>query len=377
MKGHTIALVTNTSWNVWNFRRDLIEYLTSNGYRIIILSPQDKYSDFLLSEGYSWFPLKKLRRKGTNPFRDVSLVMELKKLFSEHNIDLALLYTVKPNIYGTLAAWMLGKPSICTLTGLGYSFGNNRILSLGVRYMYKVALQKASKIVFQNPDDADVFIRHSLASQENVTIIPGSGINLSRFEPVHKPEKESCHFLFVGRMLRDKGIFEFCEAASIMAERYEDVQFTILCKADEDNPASLTGNELRKMQAQNHRISICQNSDDVRPYLADCDVYVLPSYREGLPKSTLEAMAMAKPVITTDVPGCRETVKHLGNGWLIAPKNTSQLVEAMEEARLAGHYQLKRMGDMSRKIVESKFSNEHILNKYISLITQIQYVISI
>ncbi|MCE2790102.1 MAG: glycosyltransferase family 4 protein [Saprospiraceae bacterium] len=366
-----IGLVTNTSWNVWNFRRELVDALVTEGFNVTIFAPEDEFSDTLQSQGYRLILLRKLHRKARNPIRDISFLLELRKLFATENIDLALLYTIKPNIYGAIAAWTLGKPSICTLTGLGYSFGNKPFLTLGVQMLYKLSFRAANLVIFQNPDDATYFVTSNLVENTKIAVIPGSGVNVSDFYPISRNSDPCIRFLYTGRLLKDKGVIEFCEAASIISLKYPMAKFTLLGGEDDGNPAMLSDREWHKVYQNRQFVEIVGYQKNVRSFLETCDVYVMPSYREGLPKSTLEAMSMGKAIITTDVPGCRETVKHLQNGWLVKARSAQSLADAMESAILAGKEKLEVMGKISRKMAVEQFASHHIIQAYLGAIQRI------
>jgi len=366
-----IGLVTNTSWNIWNFRRELVDTLIEKGVQVTVFAPEDEFSELLLSHGYRLVLLKKLHRKGTNPFRDISFLLELRYLFTTEHIDFALLYTIKPNIYGAVAARILGIPSMCTLTGLGYSFGNHPFLTMSVRIMYNISFRAAHLVVFQNPDDIAYFVNSGLVSKSKTAVIPGSGVNVSDFCPKPGIQDACIHFLYTGRMLKDKGVIEFCEAAAHISRKYSKVKFTLLGGEDDGNPARLSEQEWQIVQQNKAFVEILGIQRDVRPFLAACDVYVMPSYREGLPKSTLEAMSMGKAIITTDVPGCRETVKHGQNGWLVKARNVKSLADAMEAAIISGKQQLEIMGKVSRQLAEEKFASTHIIQATLDAIQRV------
>ncbi len=298
-----------------------------------------------------------LERTGVNPLHDIRTLITLKRLFVGFRPDVVLSYTVKPVIYGSLAAGLAGVPGIYSMiTGLGYSFGDSsvkqRIVGIPVQMLYRCALRNNSAVFFQNPDDQSLFSsRRLIANPGQAVLINGSGVDVE-FYGEAPPVTDNISFLLIARLLRDKGILEYVEAARRIKARYPNVSFRVVGPFD-SNPSAI-GKGLVESWSRERIIEYLGETRDVRPYIADCSVYVLPSYREGTPRSVLEAMAMARPVITTDAPGCRETVMHGRNGYLVPVKDAASLSEAMERFIKAPQL-IPQMGRESRRIAVEKY----------------------
>ena len=306
------------------------------------------------------------QRAGTNPLSDLWLLWRLFRLMRRVRPCTVLGYTIKPVIYGTIAAWLARVPRrFALITGLGYAFTNGRAGALQnlIRRMYTVALARADKVFFQNPDDLALFRQYRIVSASApAVVINGSGIDLQRFAQTPFPEKE-IRFLMICRLLGDKGVREYAMAARRIRAMYPGVRFDMAGWIDE-NPDSITQAELDGWTADG-TIEYLGKLDDVRAALAACMVYVLPSYREGTPRTVLEAMSIGRPIITTDAPGCRETVVDGCNGFLITVKSVDALVVAMQKF-LADPSLVSKMGQESRRIAESKY-NVHKVNEVMML----------
>jgi len=363
-----IAIITNSSWNIYNFRLDLIRELSERNYKVVVIAPLDEYTQKIIDKKIEFVELKHLKRNGTNPFKDIRLLIELIGIFIRLKIEFALLYTIKPNIYGSLAGHFCRVKTIATITGLGYSFLNNGISNIISTKLYRLALHNIDKVIFQNQDDMNLFINERLVSKNKAKLISGSGVDLNNFVSQPVCSSATFNFIFVGRLLKDKGIIEFIQAAEIVLQKYKNVSFSIVGEIDIENPAALDVNFLKSKLNLFPAIKYFGKLNDIRPLVNISNVFVLPSYREGLPKSTLEALAMGKPIITTDVPGCRETVIENINGHLVEAKNILELFCAMEKMLLYPKERLLGMGIASRKLAEDKFSVTIIVNEYLKLL---------
>ena len=363
----TIALVANSSWNLHHFRRSLINRLMAEGYDIILLAPEDKYTphlaDFLNAR---YIPLRHLQAQRKNPLRDLLLLQELYRIYRQEQPDIVLHFTIKPNLYGSLAASWLGIPSISTVTGLGYTFVHDQFRYRLVRMLYRFSFRKNTQVVFQNPDDKDLFLELGLVDKNKYTLIPGSGVDTNHFIPQSKSEnKDAFIYLFVGRLLYDKGIREFFAAAQLLQQPGRI--FWVVGERLPDHPNGIP-EVMVQSWIESGAIQYLGYQEDVRPFLAQADVLVLPSYREGLPRSVLEAMAMAKPILTTNVPGSRETVERGKNGVLIPIKSVEALATAMKQIQKMDSEQLNQWGQYSRKLVVKKFSQKIVNDLYLELI---------
>ncbi len=365
-----VAIVVNTAWNIVNFRLGLIEALMAQGHQVLAIAPPDNYLARIEETGCQFIPLKRLERKGTNPVRDLQLTHELYRVFQREKVDVALLYTIKPNIYGSFAAAFANVKTICTVTGLGYSFISNGLVSRIAKGLYKRAFRRATRIAFQNRDDRQLFIDLGLASAEKCILIKGSGIKTDFFKPMPKANaQDQFVFLFVGRMLFDKGVQELLEAAAKIKAKHSKVAFWMVGALDQDNPSCIS-KDLLKTYEDKGIIRYFGQSDKVREIMRDADVVVLPSYREGLPRVMLEALSMAKPVITTEAAGCRETVQDGENGYMVPIKDAEALAEAMEKMLQHSPKELQQMGNVGRAMALAQFDEQIIVQQYLKEIEQ-------
>lgn len=361
-----------------NFRGKLLEAISLLGYEVHIMAPElNQFPDEhqkLIALGYQVHEIP-MQRTGTNPVADLKLLKHLYQQIRQIQPDVVLSYTIKPVIYGTLAAWLAKVPQrFALITGLGYAFqnvesGQRSIFQKMVHGLYAQALKHANKVFFQNPDDLKLFQdMHLLAADKPTVVVNGSGVNVQDFKVMPLPKNDAgvvkASFLLIARLLGDKGIREYAETARIIKQDYPEAEFHLVGWID-DNPSAITQAELDRWIAD-QRLQFWGRLSDVRPAIAASSIYVLPSYREGTPRTVLEAMAMGRAVITTDAPGCRETVNHGVNGYLVAVKSVDELVQSMryfiEDPKLIDY-----MGQRSREIALNKYDvhqvNRHMLTE--------------
>ncbi|MBX2845311.1 MAG: glycosyltransferase family 4 protein [Saprospiraceae bacterium] len=366
-----IAISANTSWNIYNFRIPLIHFLQKNGYEVIAVAPEGEATALIEQKGIPVHILRFLERKGTNPVNEIKLINEYVQAYKKQSIDLALNFTIKPNIYGAIAANRIGIPSTATVTGLGHTFISKGISSTVAKQLYKMAFRKANRVIFQNEDDRSLFESMKLASAEKTLIIPGSGIDTNHFSSVAYPDFEKeFNFLFVGRLLFDKGMRELDAAFQQIAGKHPQAHLHIVGSIDNNNPAAYSQEALEQL-TQQPNVHFHGRVDDPRPFLANCHCVVLPSYREGLPRVIHEAMATARPAIVTDVPGCRQTVKHGYNGFQVAVKDAAALAAAMHQIIEIPHQERIQMGQNGRKMAEDTFEAQIVNQKYLEVCRQL------
>ncbi len=353
---------SNTTWSILNFRGGLISSLAAAGYRVIVASPPDAYVSRLSALGCRYVPLP-MANKGTNPLQDVQLYWRYSRLFRYERPSLYLGFTVKPNIYGSLAAHRLRIPVINNIAGLGAVFISESWMTSIVRLLYRRSLARSATVFFQNEDDRRLFVEKGLVAAGKADRLPGSGIDLSRFVPTEPPIRDAFRFLLIGRMLWDKGVGEFVEAARILKAHGHQAEFCLLGFLDVQNPASIPRQTVDAWVAEGV-IRYLGTSDDVRPHLAEADCIVLPSYREGIPRSLLEAAAMGRPCISTDSVGCRDVVEHGVNGYLCRPRDAADLAEKMEWMLSLSQGERARMGRRGREKVEREFDEQIVIRKY-------------
>ena len=365
----TIVLSANSDWNIANFRGGLIRALRDAGYEPVVIAPKDPAADTRMRElDVERIPVR-VDRSGLNPFADLRLLADYRRLLKRLRPTAFLGYTIKPNIYGSYAAGSLGIPAIPNVSGLGTAFIRNGPLQHVVTSLYRIGFRKAPAVFFQNHEDRDLFVGRRIVRRDQARILPGSGVDLARFTPAAEVVGPPV-FLFVGRLLRDKGVVEFVEAARSLRAELPNVHFQLLGPVDEGNRTTINRREVDSWVAEGV-VEYLGALDDVRPAIAAATAVVLPSYREGLPRSLLEAGAMARPLIATAVPGCREVVEHGINGYLCAVRDSASLAAAMRrvaelppEARLV-------MGEAARRKVQDEFSEERVIRAYLDMIAEL------
>jgi glycosyltransferase involved in cell wall biosynthesis len=369
MSKKTIALLVNTSWNIYNFRMNIVKALTDQGYEVLCIAPYDNYSDKLVSDQVKYVPVQ-MENRGVNPWRDFLLFLSLWKLFRQHKPDVILQFTIKPNIYGSLAARLAGIPVINNVSGLGTVFLNHNVSSKVALMLYKIAFRSPFKVFFQNGEDRALFIEKGLVKESITQVIPGSGVNLSRFAYQPYKRKDPFVFLMASRLIHDKGLFEYLEACNLVKEKFgEHVECWLQGAPADTEQAGIVKEEVEKVLSR-YAIKYFPFTDSIEEFLKQADVVVLPSYREGVSRMLLESAAMGKPLIATDVPGCREIVKDGYNGLLCQVKDAKDLSRAMMEMFEKEESALQKMGENGRQLVEKEFSDEVVTTAYLKAIKE-------
>lgn len=354
-----IIILASLAASLINFRGRLIGDLAGAGHHVLACAPdEDEGSILALRRAGAEFHQVPMARAGINPFRDLRTLAAYLKLLIRERPDLVIAYTQKPIIYGGLAARVSRTPFVVIMSGLGYVFSeaaNHRHkLRRCVSILYRQALRRARAIFVFNADDSRCMTEHGIIDAEAPVIqVSGSGIDLDRFGFSEMPYGPPT-FIMISRLMRDKGVEEFVRAAALVRARIPTASFRLLGKEETDNPTGLPPETVRGW-CEGGIVEHIPECTDVRPHLAAAHVFVLPSYyREGLPRTLLEAMATGRPVITTDLPGCREPVLAGENGWLVAPRNTEDLADAMIRS-VGSRSELVRMGKRAREIAEERF----------------------
>ncbi|MBK6265799.1 glycosyltransferase family 4 protein [Marivirga sp. S37H4] len=367
-----IAITLNTSWNIYNFRFSLIKELLKNGHSVVAIAPHDNYTIKLIEIGCSFEDVT-MDSRGANPFKDLGLTLELYNIYKRVQPDIILHYTIKPNIYGTLAAAKLGIPVINNISGLGTIFLNEGWISKIALKLYRFSFKFPKQVFFQNQEDLQLFLDKELIQRNICEVIPGSGIDLDYFSPEEKknhPPEKPFQFLMISRLIIDKGIREYVAACAILQERGLNIVFNLLGSLDEHHSRGISLEELNGWVADGY-INYLGNTDDVRPFIYDADCIVLPSYREGTPRTLLEAAACAKPIIATNVPGCNNVVDDKLNGLLCKVKDENDLFIKMKTMYYLGEEERVEMGLKGRNIVERRFNHQIIIDRYIDAIEEI------
>jgi glycosyltransferase involved in cell wall biosynthesis len=369
MVSKKIVLSINAAWNIVNFRLGLIRGLQEAGHEVIAVAPADAASARLEALGIAFHPIA-MDKKGLSPARDLALFWSYRRLLRRLRPDMFLGYTAKPNIYGSLAAQSLGMKVVNNVSGLGTAFIRGGWLLSVVSALYRIAFRRSATVFFQNPEDLDLFVGKGLVRQAQAGLLPGSGIDLVQFQPPPPRSAdtgEPFRFLLVGRVIRDKGVLEYVEAARRLRPRWPGVRFQLLGFLDAENRTAISRGEVEGWIAEG-LIDYHGAADDVRPHLAAADCVVLPSYREGLPRTLLEAAAMARPLIGTDVPGCRHIVHDGVNGLTCAVRDPASLAAAMERMLEAGAGQRTAWGQAARAIAERDFAEDVVIRRYLDAI---------
>nr|WP_294850412.1 glycosyltransferase family 4 protein [uncultured Sphingomonas sp.] len=367
--GLKIAFLANSSWNLVHFREPLIADFVASGASVVAIAPADGRESKLRELG-AGFARIDIDRSGLSPFADLRLLLSFRRVLQEVRPDVALAFTVKPNVWGSLAAASLGIPIINNVSGLGTAFIGRPLLRSIVSALYRLAFRKSAAVFFQNEEDRDQFLKDRLARPQQVALLPGSGVDLAHYQPDARATGRPFRFLFVGRLLRDKGLVELAEAASILKGMGHQIELVAVGAEDLDNRSAIETDMLADW-ARDGLIKFLGHQDDIRLELAACDCLVLPSYREGMPRSILEASASARPVIATDVPGCRQAVDDGVTGYLCEPRNPQSLAAAMMRMMDLTPAQRVEMGENGRKRMEQMFSQERVVTLYRSAIADI------
>lgn len=366
-----IAITSNTSWYLYNFRKNTIISLIKAGFEVYTISPIDEYSEKLEILGAKHIDIK-INSSSKNPLIDLYTLISFYRIFNKFKFNVILNFTPKNNIYGTLAAKLNKIKTINNIAGLGTLFINDNLTSKLARNLYKYSQKYADKVFFQNNDDLSLFLEKKYVKKSQIDRLPGSGVDLSRFKLALSENKKQLRFLLIARMLYEKGITFYVDAARILKEKYGDsVEFCLLGFVGVNNPSAITHEQMSNWVSEGI-INYLGTSDTVEHEITQADCIVLPSfYREGVPKTLLEAGAMGKPIITTDNVGCRETVNHGFNGYLCQPKSVSSLVNTIDTFINLSYEEKLIMGRNSRKKIETEFDELIVINKYLDALKEI------
>ncbi|WP_092767626.1 glycosyltransferase family 4 protein [Hymenobacter actinosclerus] len=366
-----VAIVINTAWNIWNFRRSLVQALQAAGHEVLAIAPPDAYSARLETElGCRFVPIL-MENKGTNPLQDAALTRRFYQLYKREQPDVVLHYTIKPNIYGTLAARLAGIPSVNNVSGLGTVFIVKNLVSKVALGLYKFAFQFPKRVFFQNGDDRQLFVNNGLVDAAKTDLLPGSGVDIQRFRPAPEFRRNTPFvFLMIARVLYEKGVEEYFEAARLVREAVPGTRVQLLGGIDESGGVGVKRALFEQWLTAGH-VEYLGTSDNVAELLAQADCVVLPSYREGTPKTLLEAAAMGKPIVTTDVPGCRETVVDGHNGLLCQVRDAADLAAKMLQVLRLPDAELEQMGHAGRELAVTRFDEQIVLDKYLAVVYEV------
>ncbi len=339
---------------------------------VVVIAPVDEYLTY--KEKYPsvrHYGLRMLDRDSTNPIKDILLLLELIRRYKKIKPDIVLHFTNKPNIYGGLAAWLTGTKSIAVVTGLGYAFIHKGFVRKIMSWLYQISAGCHQKFIFENIEDRELFAQLGIVSREKAISVKGCGVDTNWYHPYPNGQtKDKTVFTFIGRLLYDKGIREFVEAARRTKSVRKDAEFWIVGELDAENPATVDKDELVRWVDEDV-VYYHGFIKDVRDIIAKSDCIVLPSYREAIPRTITEGMSMAKPVITTDTAGCREAVDHDINGYLVEIKSAKALKDAFDKFINLNYQQRSAMGTMGREKAVREFDDKQIANQIVFIVNKV------
>ncbi|EIT83971.1 glycosyltransferase [Fictibacillus macauensis ZFHKF-1] len=359
-----ILILTNNDVGLYNFRRELVENLTNN-HEVIISMPDGKFTDFFAGIGCKVINTH-LNNRGTNPLEDFKLYKEYRKIIKYYSPEVVLTYTIKPNIFGGFASRFNNVPYIANITGLGSAVENKGPLKILTTNLYKFALKKAKKVFFQNESNLEFFLSNKIVNG-NTSLLPGSGVNLKYYTPQIYPESETVNFLFVARIMKEKGIEQLLEAAKVIRVKYPQTRFHVVGPCDEDY-----SNILKELE-QKSIIIYHGFQYDLREFYRNSHCIIHPTYYpEGMSNVLLESAASGRPIITTNRPGCKEIVDDTVNGYLIKEKISADLIEKIELFLKLDLNNRKHMGLKGREKVQKFFDRDIIVNSYLKEVADIE-----
>lgn len=360
-----VVLASNSCWNLLNFRTALLRGLQEAGYRLVAFVPLDAHAGELARRGVEVMPLT-FMRSAMNPLSNATLLMRYVRMLRALRPAAFCGFTIKPNVHGTIAARIARVPAINNVTGLGTVFlSSRRLWSVG-KQLYGVAFRRSHTVFFHNSEDLEIFVANRIVRPEQACVIPGSGVDLEHFRPDSgaTEEADARRFLFIGRLIRQKGVHEFVEAARLMRSSIPDARFQLLGNPDPGNRSSICEAELRSWVEEGLVEHLGEHAD-VRPFIREATAIVLPSYREGMSRALLEAAAMGKPLIGADVAGCRELIEDGVTGALARVRNARSLADAMLGIARLPAARLQEMGRAARAKVEREFSEDRVVHAYL------------
>ncbi|PHD24446.1 glycosyltransferase family 4 protein [Bacillus wiedmannii] len=362
-----VLLLGNHGFAIYNFRKELIQELLKKGYEVYISLPKDEKVDKMVEWGCKFIETN-VDRRGTNPITDFKLVLHYMELLKEVKPDVVLTYTIKPNLYGGLACRMLNIPCINNITGLGSGFSKGLLLKTFLSTLYKVSLKKSHCVFFQNTEDMRTIVERGIIKGD-YELIPGSGVNLEEYKFKDFPNKDTVTFIFIGRIMRDKGIDQYLEAAKIIKKKYPNTQFNVIGFVEKTQPHY---NDMINQLENEGYITYLGYQSDVKPFVKEAHCLIQPSHGgEGLSNVLLEAAATGRALIASNIPGCRETISEGENGYIFEAKNTNSLVEKIESFIHLTHIERKQMGTSSREKIEKEFDRNIVVKAYMNKVKQI------
>lgn len=362
-----VAFVSNSCWSLYNFRPDVLRHFMQQGYRVLAIAPRDEHTDKLLAFSefgqLSYYEIQ-LRNSTVDPVADLKLYKRLSEIYEQELPDIIFHYVTKPVIYGSIAAGSLGIPSIAVITGLGYVYSADNLLSKVVSFLFRFSLRKTKKVWFLNSRNAAFFEAKNIVPNHKIQLIPGEGINLDRFSPALRSSGKEFTFIMVSRLLWSKGVGVLAEAAAILRKKGRVARFQLLGKPESVHPDAVSSKQLTQWQDEG-LLEYMGESDDIPAFLGRADCFVLPTYyEEGVPRSIMEASAMEIPVIASRQVGCDVLVKDQETGYLCALKDPEDLALKMEKMMDLSPAERAEMGRRGRMWMKSRFDMNIVLNIY-------------
>ena len=349
---------------------NLIRSLQAAGHEIHTVAPNDDYTHFLTEAGCFHHKVK-MDSRGANPVKDLALIFELYSIYKNIRPDVILHYTIKPNVYGSLAASFLKIPVVNNVCGLGTVFLKDDLVSSVAMFLYRISFKFPKKVFFQNPDDLKLFLDKKLVSGHTVDLLPGSGIDLTKFKPVSFQRNQKFTFLLISRLITDKGVLEYIDAVKKLRAEGLDARFQILGAIDTEHKRGIKREVIHEW-INSGTIEYLGTTRDVRHFIDLADCVVLPSYREGTPRTLLEAASSSKPIVATNVPGCNQVVVDNFNGLLCKLKDSDDLAAKMRSMANYDNETLKTMGINGRRKMETEFDESIVIDKYLHTLTAIK-----
>ncbi|HDX9587167.1 TPA: glycosyltransferase family 4 protein [Bacillus pseudomycoides] len=365
--GKKVLLLGNHGFVIYNFRKELIKELLEKGYEVYISLPKDEKVDKMVEWGCKFIETN-VDRRGTNPATDFKLILHYIKLLKQIKPDVVLTYTIKPNLYGGLACRFLNIPCINNITGLGSGFSKSPLLKSFLSTLYKISLKKSSCVFFQNTEDMKTLVDSEIV-KGHYELIPGSGVNLNEYKFKKFPDGDTLTFIFIGRIMRDKGIDQYLEAAKVIKQKYSNTQFNVIGFVEKTQPHY--NDMINQLQDEGY-VTYLGYQSDVKPFVQEAHCLIQASHGgEGLSNVLLEAAATGRALIASNIPGCRETINEGQNGYIFEAKNTNSLVEQIEKFINLTHVERKQMGINSREKIEKEFDRNIVVEAYMQKINQI------
>lgn len=367
----TILICSNYAWTVYNFRLPLLRSLKNNGYKIITLTQFDGYQNYLNKYSDIILPLN-ISRMGLNPFKEFITIINILYVLFRYRPFCVLPFTLKPVLYCSLISKILAINCIPMITGLGTAFLASDKLKCFIIILYKLFLDKVSFIIFQNKDDYRLFLKNKIVKADVCKVSPGSGIDCDffKYRQLSDDDKQPFRFLLIARLIADKGIREFIDASKMLHEEFPCIEFNLIGPSRVQNHSSIRDSELKRWKDEGV-INYFGEVEDVQQEIAEASCIVLPSYREGTSRVLLEASAIGRPIIATNVTGCREIVLDEKSGFLCEVKNSHDLYLKMKKMYLLDQGKRNEMGLIGRKHVENKFNHELVCQIYLDSLSSL------